>query len=57
MTLFSWLEFKQQWAEMSAEEQKTFLIWLGITILIIIGIGVFEFIIRKRKNNKESKKC
>lgn len=54
MTLFSWLEFKQQWAEMSAEEQKTFLIWLGITILIIIGIGIFDYIIRKRNNEKEN---
>lgn len=52
MTMFSWLEFKQKWAEMSVEEQKTFFIWLGITILVMFCIGVFDYIKRRKSKIK-----
>ena len=49
MYLFSIYEFKEKWAEMSAQEQQNFLILVGVTILIIIGIGIFDYIRKKKK--------
>lgn len=48
MTMFSWLELKEYWVNSSADEHKTFLICLAITLLIIIGIGIIDCLVRKK---------
>lgn len=49
MYLFSIYEFKEKWAEMTTQEQQNFLMLVGVTILIIIGIGIFDYIRNKKK--------
>lgn len=49
MYFFSIYEFKEKWAEMSAQEQQNFFILIGVTILIIVGIGIFDYIRKKKK--------
>ena len=52
MTTFSWLEFQEYWTNSSVEEHRTFLIWLGITIIVMLGIGIIDYIVRKNKKDK-----
>lgn len=49
MYFFSIYEFKEKWAEMSAQEQQNFFILIGVTILIIVGIEIFDYIRKKKK--------
>lgn len=47
--MFSWLEFQKYWANSSVDEHRTFFIWLGITVLVVVVIGIIDYIVRKKK--------